>query len=584
MDKSPVGTKHYEYFNTGAGRLTNSILLDVWEECYQGYAIARTFTGEVVKNYFRLVCLSEYTTKTFLDRCNNIRSLADCENAPNRVSPTKRQRVLSYAEKHPSLYKRPKSPVVWEYFPLQFIPETPMHLMMGVVKAVNSLSYDWSSSNNMGVAFVDQLNRDITLIHTFARISYYPVARFGKTGTYPGWVADTCRTWWQLMPWVYDTLPATMDPKEYVQPTTSHSRWNGKQCQQFLRSKGYTGVYKMNAQVARGLVEDYFALPVSERPPTIVPAGSDVSLKEIQSLAHHTHEMMRLLFLANHDEKSTRQCLASVKVFLSVYASIDQRVNKTDKDGYLTKFNFVSLLRALECIVDFDTLLNIQEGGDDGEGLVKTMRRMTPRGLRSNFASNLLLRFNRQQVLAFLCECLVEATTADGGQLYHRLQLKLEKAALLEESAVKVALDSVMESDFEESPEPRQYKSPTYADTDDTIWERDETSRYKRYKSLNACEVLLTNNLPLSTGGIDGMNGIWCCVKAVRSDVRVFYEIVLTEACREGPTKYYYVGLGKYPVVDPDGELSIIRYGLLLPFQDMYAYLGGELETLQKIC
>jgi hypothetical protein len=168
---------------------------------------------------------------------------------------------------------------------LDDIPETPIHLMMGIVKAVNGLSYDWSSSNNQGPHFVATLNRCITIIHTFARMAYDPVARYGKTGTYPGWVADTCRTWWQLMPWVYDQLPEELDPKEYREPTTSFSRWTGKQCRQFLLSKGVAGVWKMKAPEAKSLVEAHFALPVTSRPPTVVPAGSDVSLDEIRTLA-----------------------------------------------------------------------------------------------------------------------------------------------------------------------------------------------------------------------------------------------------------------------------------------------------------
>jgi hypothetical protein len=80
---------------------------------------------------------------------------------------------MTFADQNPLLYKKPLPPIVWEYFPFHSIPETPMHLMMGVVKAVNSLVYDWAVSNNQGPDFVLTLNRCITLLHTFAWMAWY---------------------------------------------------------------------------------------------------------------------------------------------------------------------------------------------------------------------------------------------------------------------------------------------------------------------------------------------------------------------------------------------------------------------------
>jgi hypothetical protein len=150
------------------------------------------------------------------------------------------------------------------------------------------------------------------------------------------------------MPWIYDSLPDVLDPKEYVEPETAHENWNGKQCQQFLRSKGTAGdVWKLKAHEAKRLiVEEHFSLPPSKRQPTVVPAGSNVNLESIRSLAYHTYCMMSLLCRARHDEASKRQAKAAVKGFLTVYSRIDSRVNeREDKEGYLSKFNFVSLLR-----------------------------------------------------------------------------------------------------------------------------------------------------------------------------------------------------------------------------------------------
>jgi hypothetical protein len=495
--------------------------------------------------------------------------------------------VIAFADQNPLLYEKPLPPIVWKYFPFHSIPETPMHLMMGVVKAVTSLVYDWAVSNNQGPDFVLTLNRCITLLHTFARMAYYPVARYGQTGTYPGWVADTCRTWWQVMPWVFDTLPESLDPVEYVLPQTSHERWNGKQCQQFLRSKGVAGVWKMKAAESKKLVEDHFALPAARRPKTVVPPGSDVTLQEIRTLSYRTHEMFRLLFLAKHTDTSKRQCRCAVKLFLSTYSSIDQRVNKADKEGYLAKFNMVSLLRAQENILDFASLRNIQEGGDDGEGLVKTMRKLTPRGLRSDFAKNLLLNFNRRQVLNFLCDTLVEANSGEEDKEFLRRQRKAAAAALVEENEARAAVDSALEFGFSDISEPHAYTTPMFGGVEagETVWDIDEKERYKSYKSVVACTSLLSNMLPLSVVGLDGKDGLWCCVRSVRSEVRRFFRLALylkrgaRGAC-DG-FHYYSATLATEPMDDKTGEMRITRYGLLLPHAGYFAFLGGELEMLE---
>jgi hypothetical protein len=221
------------------------------------------------------------------------------------VSDSKRRRVLSFANQNKSQYDKPVPPVGWEHFRLGDFPETPMHFMMGVVKAVMALGYEWAALNNKGTTFVSVVvNRSITLIHTFARISFYPISRYGNEGTYPGWVGGTCQTWWQLMRWVFDMLPEDMDPVPYEMPESHYSRWKGKMCQQFLRSIGTSGVWKMKAEQAKKETKEYFELDEDVRPEATIPIGSNVMLEEMWALIVSTFRMMRLLFLAEHDDES----------------------------------------------------------------------------------------------------------------------------------------------------------------------------------------------------------------------------------------------------------------------------------------
>jgi hypothetical protein len=134
------------------------------------------------------------------------------------------------------------------------------------------------------------------------------------------------------------------------------------------------------------------------------------------------------------------------------------------RDGFLKKYIFISLLRAVESLTDFGSLRDIQEGGEDGEGLVKRMRKMTPRSLRDNFAINLLERYSRQSCLEFLCEWV------KGVELSWQLDLLREQEsdimpALEAEEMILCMMEAAIESGMVDHPEPLRYKNPLFGDS-----------------------------------------------------------------------------------------------------------------------
>jgi hypothetical protein len=70
---------------------------------------------------------------------------------------------------------------------------------------------------------------------------------------------------------------------------------------------------------------------------------------------------------------------------------------------YESKYNFISLPRAVRLLRTYGSARNIQEGGMDGEGIVKMLRPLPPRGLKAHFARNLINAFHRDQQLGELC-------------------------------------------------------------------------------------------------------------------------------------------------------------------------------------
>jgi hypothetical protein len=69
------------------------------------------------------------------------------------------------------------------------------------------------------------------------------------------------------------------------------------------------------------------------------------------------------------------------------------------KPKYATTYNLVSLLRAVEQAAARRSMRYYQEGGQDGEGIVKPLRDLLPPNLPPKFAFNLLSNRFRQSVI-----------------------------------------------------------------------------------------------------------------------------------------------------------------------------------------
>jgi hypothetical protein len=69
------------------------------------------------------------------------------------------------------------------------------------------------------------------------------------------------------------------------------------------------------------------------------------------------------------------------------------------KPKYVTTYNLVSLLRAVEQAAARRSMRYYQEGGQDGEGIVNPLRDLSPPNLPPKFAFNLLSNRFRQSVI-----------------------------------------------------------------------------------------------------------------------------------------------------------------------------------------
>jgi hypothetical protein len=87
-----------------------------------------------------------------------------------------------------------------------------------------------------------------------------------------------------------------------------------------------------------------------------------------------------------------------VQLFLPSVALVDEELQpEGGAPKYITTYNMALLLRAVDQATDRRS--SYQEGGQDGEGIVKPLRDLLPPNLPPKFACNVLSNRFRQAVL-----------------------------------------------------------------------------------------------------------------------------------------------------------------------------------------
>jgi hypothetical protein len=403
----PPGARVGASLNTHAGRITSEILIGAWEEAYQKWVVEYIWTVKHVEAYFRVLTINTATTTSFIEqgrRCQMANEYR--KNQLSTINLQHRHALEKRMQSHPEEYIQPVHPPMWSLLELDQMPEAVMHLAMGVVKSVSKFVHNWATSRGKSPYLTQCMNFSISMHVKYCRIGRCPMATYSPLGKFPGWVADTFRTWWIWMPWTYSCLDSTQfGYTPYTLPAKPPDQWNGKECGLFLVSRGIKGVSKMCAEGKKGMVAD-MAAKGNWPPDAIAPGACGVTGVELQTLVWHCHSIFKFLFTEPNSGCHQNAAGSHTKLLLSIITKLDRVIHPevTMPNLYETKYNFISLTRAVRLLSRFGGARNIQEGGVDGEGVVKMLRPLTPRGLKLHFARNLMNSFHRDQTLEQLCE------------------------------------------------------------------------------------------------------------------------------------------------------------------------------------
>jgi hypothetical protein len=125
-------------------------------------------------------------------------------------------------------------------------------------------------------------------------------------------------------------------------------------------------------------------------------ASRDCEFEHIVNVASSLYAMLSRLLQRVVCPELCDSAERHVKIFLNYYVLLDKKLKGEDNDGWIKKYNFLSLLNLPEQMRSFGPLLNLWEGGYMGERIITTMKPEIVSGLRMNWTSSLYKKVMRK--------------------------------------------------------------------------------------------------------------------------------------------------------------------------------------------
>jgi len=273
--------------------------------------------------------------------------------------------VKQHAE-NPELFEKPSYPTLWKICSLDDLIETPMHLAMGVIKAVSKLVHIWAGKIGKAKILTEHMKGWISIMMKHCRVNAHRLAMYSSENKFPGWVADTFRTWNKLMPWFYSCLSQTsFEHTPFQPPNLDWKKWTKPILASFLKSRlidfpERAKIAEMRTLLENNLLSDGSLPPVRKKP------VHQITTKDVQQLVWHCHNIFKLAFGTDIGREIEME--SHVKLFLSLLHRVDRLTHANDKKFkkpiYLAKYNMISLLRAIpKQKLDWTSFRYTQEGG-----------------------------------------------------------------------------------------------------------------------------------------------------------------------------------------------------------------------------
>ena len=389
--------------------LTPGSLKSAWQMAIDGFCHSRVLSEAEVKLYLSMHCFNGASVKDFVRRCTNVMNLADCRDRPHMVPDAVfLEATMKNHEEKPEDYVLPTVPAMLELLPsLEFCPETPMHQLMGITKAVFTMVLEWASHQNNQASLIRDVNVKLDQVQQLSLDQFRAIQISGDK--FGGYVAENYKCISVLGPWLFSCLGS----KQYQPATKQNEPPSGKPVDAWTLSQCRAWVENREIQLPNNLRVSEVRMTIAnliQADPTLKSRKDDIRPPRISG--QRIRELIQKLFLVQaaimgSDESGTRganRSTAYAMQFLSIVDEVDRSLNPGRKTPiWLSKYNFVSLLRTCQHFKRYHLVRNLYEGGPEGaEGIVKQLRPFFPSCIRMNWATSFMERYQRESCLEHL--------------------------------------------------------------------------------------------------------------------------------------------------------------------------------------
>jgi hypothetical protein len=374
--------------------------------------------------FLKMHCLSTELIDRFMEHANaciakaanemslediglNVPLMLEDEDEHNGVDPNvvedigsdeerARQAIERAIAANPALFDRIKTPPLWRgNISLDSYVEAPMHLMfLGIVESTIKLVHEWLSRRRQLTMFLEYA--DLVMPEIIAlNLPWCKLLAYGTSGKFGGWVSENYLAFSRLFKWFYyKSIKSLPDHNRlFCIPSEPVISWTMTQCEQFILEYGVVCDGTSAADKRRAIEKRREELYRDNLPKR--RATRENVLDMINTLA----DMLEFAM----DDQITRAGIlhleVRIRLFLQAVHKFDIGFNKypMGHDKYtpvwVTKYNFLSLLKLPDTIRQFGPLRGFWEGGAIGEGFLRSIKPDIQRGLRYNWQNWILNNF-----------------------------------------------------------------------------------------------------------------------------------------------------------------------------------------------
>ena len=290
---------------------------------------------------------------------------------------------------------------------MQIIPVLMHMLFEGIVKtSVNDLGV-WLGKERKDPAFSGFSDGLLEALASL-QICWCKPQPFTKKNEGTGWEAEDYLALSRVMPWLYQSLDTLVKAPELHFPPydkDNHLKcWNNDQCKSWLRIHGLDTSGNDEAVKRRVLVNQ-----TKQGGPPHRVLGKP-SAQQSQLLIQSVIAAVSRIMARSVTKEGIHDMHCYILVFLSYYhrwehdLAIGLRGYEAHnlKPGWMSKPNFMDLMRLSEYFTLFGPLINAWEGGVSGEKFITKMRAYTARGVRKDWHMHAAIRFQKDSSLRWL--------------------------------------------------------------------------------------------------------------------------------------------------------------------------------------